>query len=75
MYRKACANLVQQLEPLQLRGDRELWLEKIIDYIRASSSDGNIVTEELLAKGLKVGCNYLICTCIILYYVFQSVLL
>jgi len=53
--RRACAYLVQQLEPLESREDRDQWLEKIVDYVRVSSTnDGNIVTYELLSKALKV---------------------
>lgn len=54
-YRKACVNLLQQLEPLKSREDRDQWLERIIDYVRVSSTnDENIVTNELLSKALKV---------------------
>jgi len=53
--RRACAYLVQQLEPLESREDRDQWLDKIVDYVRVSNTnDGNIVTYELLSKALKV---------------------
>lgn len=53
--RKACAHLLQQLEPLECREDRDQWLEKIVDYVRVScTNEGNIVTYELLIKALKV---------------------
>ncbi|KAL5233415.1 hypothetical protein ACI65C_000825 [Semiaphis heraclei] len=55
---RACAYLVQQLEPLETREDRDQWLEKIVDYVRVSNTnDGNIVTYELLSKALKFCCN------------------
>ncbi|CAI6362828.1 unnamed protein product [Macrosiphum euphorbiae] len=55
---RACAYLVQQLEPLGSREDRDKWLDKIVDYVRVSSTnDGNIVTYELLSKALKFCCN------------------
>ncbi|VVC32479.1 DNA polymerase epsilon, subunit B,DNA polymerase epsilon subunit B, N-terminal,DNA polymerase [Cinara cedri] len=55
---KACAHLIQQLEPLECKEDRDQWLEKIIDYVRVSNTnDGNIVTYDLLNKSLKFCCD------------------
>ncbi|XP_050526658.1 DNA polymerase epsilon subunit 2 [Daktulosphaira vitifoliae] len=56
---QACGHLVKQLEPLCNDRERDIWLDKIVDYVQNSihENTSTLVNFELLVKALKFCCD------------------